>query len=287
MRTITTHYINGRFVESHGRHVQESVNPNNRAVIARVILGDQEDARRAIAAAKAALVSFSKTTKEERGRYLHRLYEVVSANIDDLTKAMVEEYGGVNQFSSLIVRMSADAFLHAENALQEMPLTRTWNNVTVKMEPVGVAGLITAWNSNSLFICLKLAAAIAAGCTAVIKPSEMSGLQAQVLVECLHKAGLPPGVFNVVTGLGADVGAEFVRNPEVAKISFTGSVGVGQMIMRDGAATMKRVTLELGGKSPTILLEDCDFEKAIPAALGIARARYADDRSLQLRARRR
>ena len=270
MRIITTHYINGMFVKSHGRQVQDSINPNNRTVIARVTLGDQEDARLAIAAAKEAFVVFSKTTKDERCRYLRKLYEVVNERIDDLTKAMVEEYGGVNQFSSLIVRMSADAFLSAEKALQEMPLAHTWGNVTVTMEPVGVAGLITAWNSNSLFICLKLAAAIAAGCTTVIKPSEMSGLQAQVLVECLHKAGLPPGVFNVVTGLGTDVGAEFVRNPDVAKISFTGSVGVGQMIMRDGAATMKRVTLELGGKSPTILLEDADFEKAIPSALGIA-----------------
>src|SRR5580704_711321 len=98
----------------------------------------------------------------------------------------------------------------------------------------------------------------------------MSGLQAQVLGECLHKAVLPPGVFNVVTGLGTDVGAEFVRNPDVAKISFTGSVGVGQMIMRDGAATLKRVTLELGGKSPSILLDDADLEKAIPTALSIA-----------------
>ena len=270
MRTITTHYINGMFVESHGREVQESINPNNRAVIARVTLGDQEDARRAIAAAKEAFASFSKTTKEERGRYLRRLHEVVSEHIDDLTKAMVEEYGGINQFSSLIVKMSADAFLEAQKALHEMPLTRTWNNVTATLEPVGVAGLITAWNSNSLFICLKLAAAIGAGCTTVIKPSEMSGLQAQVLVECLHKAGLPPGVFNVVTGLGTDVGAEFVRNPDVAKISFTGSVGVDQMIMRDGAATLKRVTLELGGKSPSILLDDADLEKAIPTALSIA-----------------
>jgi aldehyde dehydrogenase (NAD+) len=108
--------------------------------------------------------------------------------------------------------------------------------------------LITAWNANALFICLKLASAVAAGCTVVIKPSEMSSLQTRVMVEALNAAGLPNGVYNVVTGLGTTVGAELVRNPDVAKISFTGSVAVGETIMRDGAATMKRVTLELGGK---------------------------------------
>src|SRR5258707_8437701 len=138
------------------------------------------------------------------------------------------------------------------------------------MEPVGVAGLITAWNANALFICLKLASAIAAGCTVVLKPSEMSSLQTQVLLECLHEAGLPNGVYNVVTGRGDVVGAELVRNPDVAKISFTGSAAIGQQIMRDGAATMKRITLELGGKSPNILLDDVVLDKAIPTALGIA-----------------
>jgi len=138
------------------------------------------------------------------------------------------------------------------------------------MEPVGVAGLITAWNANALFICLKLASAIAAGCTVVLKPSEMSSLQTRAMVEAVNEAGLPNGVFNVVTGLGTVVGAEMVRNPDVAKISFTGSVAVGEQIMRDGAATMKRVTLELGGKSPTILLDDAALDKVIPTALILA-----------------
>jgi aldehyde dehydrogenase (NAD+) len=130
--------------------------------------------------------------------------------------------------------------------------------------------MITAWNANALFICLKLASALAAGCTVVIKPSEMSSLQTRVLVEALHEADLPKGVLNVITGLGTSVGAELVRNPDVDKISFTGSVGVGESIMRDGAATMKRVTLELGGKSPTILLDDAALDQAVPAALGMA-----------------
>jgi aldehyde dehydrogenase (NAD+) len=118
-------------------------------------------------------------------------------------------------------------------------------------------------------MCLKFASAVAAGCTVVIKPSEMSSLQARVLVEALHEAKLANGILNVVTGLGNTVGAELVRNPDVAKISFTGSVAVGQSIMRDCAATMKRVTLELGGKSPTILLDDANLKEAIPAALAM------------------
>jgi aldehyde dehydrogenase (NAD+) len=270
IRTITTHYIDGAFVESHGREVMDIIKPTNGKVIARVTLGDEEDTRRAIAAAKRAFVTFGRTTKEERLRYLRQLHKAVSDHIDDLTAVMIEEYGGVAQFARLIVESGVNAFAAAEKGLQELPLTQSWGKTTVTLEPVGVAGLITAWNANALFICLKLASAVGAGCTVVIKPSEMSSLQTRVMVEALNAAELPKGVFNVVTGLGTVVGAEMVRNPDVAKISFTGSVAVGQQIMRDGAATMKRVTLELGGKSPTILLDDGALDQAIPAALVLA-----------------
>jgi aldehyde dehydrogenase (NAD+) len=270
MRTITTHYIDGAFVESHGREIMDIVKPTNGQVIARVTLADQEDTRNAIAAAKTSFASFGRSTKEERAKVLRRLYEAASARLDDLTAVMVEEYGGVVQFAGLIVQSGVNAFLAAERALHEIPLTRSWDKTTVTLEPVGVAGLITAWNANTLFICLKLASAVAAGCTVVVKPSELSSLQTQVLVEALHEANLPKGLLNVVTGLGSVVGAELVRNPDVAKISFTGSVAVGEQIMRDGAKTMKRVTLELGGKSPTILLDDAALDHAIPSALVMA-----------------
>src|SRR5580658_4475353 len=270
IKTITTHYIDGALVESHGRTVMDIVKPTNGQVIGRATLGDEEDTRRAIAAAKRAFASFSRTTKEERLSYLKRLHSAVSARVDDLTAVMVEEYGGVALFSRLIVESGANAFAAAEKALEELPLRQTWGRTTVTLEPVGVAGLITAWNANALFICLKLASAVAAGCTVVIKPSEMSSLQTRVMLECLNAAELPKGVCNVVTGLGTVVGAELVRNPDVAKISFTGSVAVGEAIMRDAAATMKRVTLELGGKSPTILLDDAALDSAIPVALTLA-----------------
>ena len=270
MKTITKHYIDGAFVESHGREVMEIINPTNRKVIAQVTLADEEDARRAIGAAKRAFATYGGSTKEERAKFLRRLHEVVSARIDDLTAAMVEEYGGPAGFSRAIIEAAANVFLAADMALQELPLTRSWGKTTVTLEPVGVAGLITPWNANVFFLSAKLASALAAGCTAVIKPSELSSLQTQAWLECVHEAELPKGLYNVVAGRGDVVGAELVRNPDVGKISFTGSVAVGKSIMRDGAATMKRVTLELGGKSPNILLDDADLKKAIPNALVIA-----------------
>jgi len=270
IKALTTHYIDGAFVESHGREVMDIIKPTNGKLIGRATLGDEEDTRRAIAAAKRAFATFGKTPKEDRARYLRQLHKAVSARVDDLTAIMIEEYGGVAQFARLLVEGGIAAFAAAEKALHEMPLKESWGKTTVTMEPVGVAGLITAWNANALFICLKLASAIGAGCTVVLKPSEMSALQTRTMAEAIDAAGLPKGVFNVVTGLGTVVGAELVRNPDVAKISFTGSVAVGQQIMRDGAATMKRVTLELGGKSPTILLDDAALDKTIPSALILA-----------------
>jgi aldehyde dehydrogenase (NAD+) len=270
IKTITTHYIDGAFVQSHGREVMDIINPTRGEVIARVTLGDADDTRRAIAAAKRAFVAYGRSTTEERAKILRRLHKAASGRIDDLTAAMVEEYGGVVQFAGLIVQTGVNAFSAAEQALREIPWTRRWDKTTVTLEPVGVAGLITAWNANALFICLKLASAVAAGCTVVIKPSELSSLQTRVLIEVLQEADLPKGLLNVVTGLGTVVGAELVRNPDVAKISFTGSVAVGETIMRDGAATMKRMTLELGGKSPTVLLDDAALDQAVPAALTMA-----------------
>jgi aldehyde dehydrogenase (NAD+) len=269
MRTISKHYIDGVFVESHGREVMDLINPTTEKVIAQVTLGDEEDARRAIAAAKRASAGFGRTTKEERMEVLRSLHKAISARVDDLTKMMVEEYGGAVQFAAPIVQAGADVFLAAEKALRELPLTRRWGKTTVTMEPVGVAGLISPWNANALFLGMKVASAVAAGCTVVMKPSELSALQTQVWLECVREAKLPKGLCNVVIGRGDVVGAELVRHPDVTKISFTGSAAVGRSIMRDGAATMKRVTLELGGKSPNILLDDADLEKAIPNAFVI------------------
>src|SRR5258706_4462398 len=136
IKTITTHYIDGAFVESHGREVMDIVRPTDCQVIARVTLGDEEDARRAIAAAKVAFARFGRSTREERAKMLRRLHEAASARVDDLTAAMVEEYGGVVQFAGPIVQSGVNAFLESEKALQELPLTRGWGKTTVTLEPV-------------------------------------------------------------------------------------------------------------------------------------------------------
>lgn len=151
--------------------------------------------------------------------------------------------------------------------LRNFEFERTINSSTVRMQPVGVVAIITPWDASNSSIASKVATAIAAGCTVVIKPSEMSSLHPQVLMEAFHEAGLPKGVINFVTGLGNVVGTELTTNPDVAKISFTGSTAVGKTIAKNAAETMKRFTLELGGKSPNIILDDADLDQAIPMAV--------------------
>ena len=267
MRTLDQIYIDGAFVTPHGKALFDLHNPATGQVIGQVRLGDAEDARRAIAAAKRALPAFRLTTREQRIALLHRLHDAVAARIDDITEATILEYGAPVSRAGWGARYAADAFLNAAKTLEDYPLVRRIGAAEVVMEPVGVVGLITPWNANAGFICNKLAYAVAAGCTAVVKPSEMSALQTQVVMEALHEAGLPAGVFNIVNGLGEVVGAEISGHPDVAKLSFTGSTAVGKAIARIGGETLKRVTLELGGKSPMVILDDADFATAAPLAI--------------------
>lgn len=267
MKQISTQYINGKFVPSHGTAQFDLINPSTNVVIGRLSLADEDDTQDAIAAAKAAFKGFSKTTKEQRSHYLQQMYEAVISRTDELIAVVMEEYGAPQPRAKSATIDAANNLLAAKEALQGFEFVRTVGKSRVLLEPVGVVGIITPWNSTYGFVCNKLAMAIATGCTTVIKPSEMSGLQVQILSECLDKAGLPPGVFNIVTGLGDVVGAEITRNPNIAKISFTGSTVVGKTVARGAVDTMKRVTLELGGKSPNIILDDADLSKAIPLAV--------------------
>jgi aldehyde dehydrogenase (NAD+) len=183
---------------------------------------------------------------------------------------MIEEYGGTSQFATISFDYMLKSFESAIQLLNTYSFNKIMGESEVQMTPIGVVGIIIPWNSSNGFICGKLSTAIAAGCTAVIKPSEMSAQQTQLITECLHEAGLPKGVFNIVNGLGEIVGAEISRNPDVAKISFTGSTTVGKIIAKEAVNTMKRVTLELGGKSPNIILDDANFSEAIPRAIAAA-----------------
>jgi aldehyde dehydrogenase (NAD+) len=267
MQEINHVYIDGRFVEPHGTELFDLHNPATGEVFGRVRLGDVEDARAAIAAARRAFPSWSRSSKTERIALLHRLYEVMDARKDALVDAIVLEYGAPMSRATWMAAHASNSFMDAARTLEKFDLKRQIGTADVIMQSVGVVGLITPWNSDAGFICSKLAYALAAGCTAVIKPSEMSAAQTQVVLEALHEAGAPPGLFNIVNGRGDVVGAEITANPGISKISFTGSTAVGKAILRGAAETLKRVTLELGGKSPTVILDDADFAKAIPLAL--------------------
>jgi aldehyde dehydrogenase (NAD+) len=267
MKTITTHFINGKFVESKGKEILDLINPSNKKIIGQVTLGNEEDARDAIRAAKEAFKTYAKSTLAERIHYLQQLHDAIAARADEHIAIRAKEYGGVYLHSQASVAGAAKVFLNMKKSLSEVPFHKKLGQAVVMLKPVGVAGLITPWNAAIFMICNKVAPALAAGCTVVIKPSELSALQTQLLLECFDAAGLPPGIINVVNGRGDVVGNEITTHPDIAKVSFTGSTAVGKSVMRNAAETVKRVTLELGGKSAHILLDDADLEKAIPFAV--------------------
>jgi aldehyde dehydrogenase (NAD+) len=267
MKIIDKIYINGQFVTPHGSEISDLINPTLNQVIGHVTLGDEVDTRMAVAAAKAAFVKFSKTTIEERIGYLQRLHDAVIKRVPELKDATIEEYGATVERAAWSNQLAAEIFLQFMGVLKDYSFERTMGKSVVRYEPLGVAAILTAWNSNSGSICIKLAAAIAAGCTTVIKPSEFSAIQSQILTECFHEANLPAGVINVVNGRGDIAGIELARNPDVAMIAFTGSTVVGKIIAREAANTMKRVALELSGKAPNVILDDADLTRAIPMAV--------------------
>lgn len=270
MFTYSKHYINGQFVESHGQELFDLINPTNGELRGRVKLGDEVDVELAIRSAKQAFKTFSKTTLQERAELLDRLAHAFASRSEEHKKAIIEEYGGTTQMAEFSVDRVVKYFGTIKEAMLQTEFSKKINKAIVLKESIGVAGLITPWNSSSAFIATKFAVAIAAGCPVVVKPSEMSATQTQLLLECFHEARIPKGVFNLVNGRGDVAGAAIVRSKDVAKISFTGSTAVGKWIAREGTETLKRVTLELGGKSPNILLDDADLKAAIPFALGSA-----------------
>ncbi|MEV0210534.1 aldehyde dehydrogenase family protein [Streptomyces sp. NPDC050788] len=259
-------YIDGEFVTPHGTEEFDLHNPATGEVIGQVRLADEADAHAAVAAAKRALPAWSATSREERIDVLERLQAAVAAHRDDLLEAVTVEYGGP-QRHSFLVDAAAGAFAGMISTLAEFDFARRIGQAEVELAPVGVAGLITPWNSDAFFICDKLATALAAGCTVVIKPSELSATQTEVITQALHEAGLPRGVVNVVTGRGDVVGSVITRHPDVSKISFTGSTATGKVIASQAVDTLKRLTLELGGKSPSIVLDDADLGQALTGAL--------------------
>ena len=196
MKEINKIYVNGEFITPHGDATLPLISPTTNEKVGEVTLGDEVDVRAAVAAAKQALRTFSKTTKEERIAYLEKIRTVVSKRKKDLVDVMVGEYGGIVQFCTMAIENAVNDFSAMIDTLKNTDLERKVGNSKVRLQPVGVVGIIVPWNMSNGFICTKLSTAIAAGCTAVVKPSEMSAQQTQVIAECFHEAGLPKGVVN-------------------------------------------------------------------------------------------
>jgi aldehyde dehydrogenase (NAD+) len=267
MKNIDKIYIDGRFVTPKGAEQADVISPVDGTLIARMTYANEEDTTLAIEAATRALKTYSQTSISERKAYLQRIHDEIMKRMNDLVEATIREYGATRQRAEWSNMLAATTFLSYIPIMENYPFERTVNESRVIMEPLGVAALFTPWNSSSGSIAVKVAPALAAGCTIILKPSEFSPWQSQLIMEAIDASGLPPGVVNMVNGLGHVISQPILESVDVTKIAFTGSTQVGKLIARQSVGTMKRLTLELSGKSANILLEDADLATAIPMAL--------------------
>jgi aldehyde dehydrogenase (NAD+) len=255
-------YIDGLWVDPlASRKTFELVNPATETSFATVAMGSVEDVDRAVKAARAAFPSFSSTTKAERIALFERIIEVFLSREAEMMSAATEQMGAPRGMVA-VTRTALDAFKQAVVTLQNYDFEIPWGGDVVRREPIGVCGLITAWNHPVQILCTKLSGALAAGCTVVVKPSEFTPVSAIQLAEVLHVAGVPKGVFNLVNGDGPTVGHAIASHPDIDMVSITGSTRAGIMVAEAAARTVKRVSQELGGKSANIILPDADLEKA-------------------------
>jgi len=258
-------YIDGQWVEPSSSARREVINPATEASAGVIAMGASADVDRAVAAAKAAFPAFSATTREERLDLIARIGVAYKKRFDDMAKAITAEMGA--PFKMLASGAQAASglghFRAVAAALKDMEFERLQGTTLIVKEAAGVCALITPWNWPANQMACKIAPALAAGCTMVLKPSELAPLSAVVLAEILDDAGVPPGVFNLVQGDGEGVGAPLTAHPDVDMVSFTGSTRAGKLVMKTAADTVKKVALELGGKSANILLDDADFPRAV------------------------
>ena len=260
----TQFYINGEWVAPSNPNLLDVVNPATEALIGQVALGDAEDVDRAVAAAAAAFDAYAGTSREERADLLSRIIAVYKARMADLAAVISEEMGAPMALANAAQAPAGlGHFLSTAKVLRDFPFEEDLGRSRVIREPAGVCGLITPWNWPINQIACKVAPALAAGCTMVLKPSEVAPFNATVFAEILDEAGVPAGVFNLVHGDGPTVGAALSAHPDVDMVSFTGSTRAGVEVARNAAPTVKRVAQELGGKSANIILDDADFASAI------------------------
>ncbi len=264
MRDCRQFYIGGEWVNPAANHDFAVINPATEDRVATISLGAAADVNKAVAAAKRAFDCYSETPVEGRLALLRRIVDIYQSKMDEMAATISLEMGAP---ITLARKAQAPAglahFLEIVKVLEHYQFEETKGSMLMRQEPVGVCGLITPWNWPMNQIACKVAPALAAGCTMVLKPSEIAPLSAYLFAHILHEAGVPAGVFNLVNGDGPTVGSAISSHTDVAMVSFTGSTRAGVSVAVNAAATVKRVTQELGGKSANIILEDTDLAKAV------------------------
>jgi len=261
-------YIDGAWVDPVTPHDHHVINPATEEPIATISLGSEADAVKAILAARAAFDGYSNSSVDERVAILEKIIALYSARLGDIAQAISSEMGAPMWLASTAQAPSGlGHFMVALKALKEFAWESSRGNTRIRYEAVGVCGLITPWNWPMNQISCKVGPALAAGCTLVLKPSELAPLDAMILADIIHDAGVPKGVFNLVNGDGPGVGTALATHPEIDFVSFTGSTRAGIEIAKGAAPTVKRIAQELGGKSPNIVLPDADIEKAVASGV--------------------
>lgn len=269
-------FINGEWVQAESAETLEIRNPGNGELVGSATFGDNRDAAKAIQAASDAFKSWSRLMARERSRYLYALHDLLRTHRDELAGIISAEMGKPIREAKGEVLGAADNFLwYAEEAKrvygEMIPSSVPDKRIMVLKQPIGVVGAITPWNFPINMIARKIAPALAAGCTVVVKPAESAPLVAVRLVELAEQAGFPKGVINLVIGNPAKIGQEFIDNPKMRKIAFTGSTRVGKLLMEGAAKQVKKVSLELGGHAPFIIFEDADLDAAVK---GVFESKY-------------
>jgi len=257
-------YIDGQWVQPSGSRTLEVIDPSTEEAIATIALGNEADVDKAVAAARAAFPAFAATSKQERLALMRRLLEVYKSRYADVAETLSREMGAPIELATKAQAGMGTAHLAKMiETLENFEFEEVRGTTLIAKEPIGVVGMITPWNWPMNQIMCKVAPALAAGCTMVLKPSEIAPLNAIIFAEICHEAGIPKGVFNLVNGDGPTVGEAISRHPEVDMVSFTGSTRAGILVAKAAADTVKRVHQELGGKSANIILDDADLNRAV------------------------
>jgi aldehyde dehydrogenase (NAD+) len=257
-------YIDGHWVDSSGTEAIEVENPATEQIIGQIPSGTAADVDRAVEAARRAYDDWAATSPEERGKYLSRLHDALASRQEEIAQTVSVEMGAPSKLSRTVqAALPVMDIAVAAAAMGEVNWTEQVGNSSVLLEPVGVVGAITPWNYPLHQITAKVAYALAAGCTVVLKPSEVAPLCAYIFFDAIHEVGLPAGVVNLVSGYGPTAGEAIALHPDIDMVSFTGSTRAGTRVAELGAATVKKIALELGGKSANVILPNADLKRAV------------------------